>query len=227
MSVAVKTSQGTPSASSQVSPAIVSLVGVFFLLACLAIVFKLIPDLWWTAWDSLGWSRYHFVGGTLLLIVVVGVAIALFTLGVRLLGPQPQQGVRAGVVVGLGGLVLALLLARWASLWLEHWAYVTRNVTPSTGMIAAAVVAGLFFIGWLFLFTRPWMHEKLVALEQAGWFSATSYKANQGQRVRRATVMGILVLVGAGIYTLITHQVLSSASPNWTLNIPFTGKVAL
>ena len=38
MSVAVKTSTGTPSASSQVKPALVSLVGVLFLLACLAIV---------------------------------------------------------------------------------------------------------------------------------------------------------------------------------------------
>src|ERR1700712_2556698 len=78
MSVAVKTSTGTPSAGSQVKPALVSLVGVLFLLACLAIVFKLIPDLWWGFWESVAGTESKFVGGTLLLVVGIAVTVALF-----------------------------------------------------------------------------------------------------------------------------------------------------
>ena len=96
MSVAVKTPTGTPSAGSQVQPALVSLVGVLFLLACLAIVFKLIPDLWWGFWESAVGAESRFVGGTLLLVVGIAVAVALFALGGKLLGPAPPPGVRAG-----------------------------------------------------------------------------------------------------------------------------------
>jgi len=131
------------------------------------------------------------------------------------------------VVVGFFGLLLALLLARWASIWLEHWAFVSRRFDPAAGMIVAAVAAGLLFVGWLWLLFRPRTHEQLVRIEQGGWFSTAAYKANQGQRVRRATILGILLLVGAGIYTMVSHQVLSRGSPNWVIDVPFTGKVAV
>ena len=67
----------------------------------------------------------------------------------------------------------------------------------------------------------------MVELEQAGWFTAAGYKGNQGQRVRRATVLGILALVVAGIYTMMSHNVLARTSPNWSLNMPFSGRVGI
>jgi preprotein translocase SecE subunit len=89
------------------------------------------------------------------------------------------------------------------------------------------VVAGVLLVGWLFLFTRPRTVERMVELEQAGWFTAAGYKSNQGQRVRRATVLGILALVVAGIYTMMSHNVLARTSPNWSLNMPFSGRVGI
>jgi preprotein translocase SecE subunit len=226
MSVAVKTPTGTASAGSQVNPALVSLVGVLFLLACLAIVFKLIPDLWWGFWETFAGTESKFVGGALLLMIGIAVSVALFVLGGRLLGTT-QPGVRAGVVFGTLGLVLAVLLARWASLWLEHWAYDSPENVESTYMIAAAVVAGALLVGWLWLGTRPATRDRMVQVEAGGWFSAKAYKSNQGQRVRRATILGILLLVGAGIYTMLTHQVLARSGADWSINLPFTGKVAV
>jgi preprotein translocase SecE subunit len=99
--------------------------------------------------------------------------------------------------------------------------------SPSTGSVITAIVGVALVLGWLRLFTRPGTQRSIVALERAGWFHATSYKSNQGQKVRRATIAGLLILVGAGIYTLISHNVLGRGSPDWKLNIPFTGSVAM
>jgi preprotein translocase SecE subunit len=227
MSVAVKTPTGTASAGSRVSPALVSLVGVLFLLASLAIVFELIPTLWWGFWESFAGAESRFVGGTLLLVVDMAVAVALFVMGGWLLGADPQPGVRAGIAFGFLGLVGAVLLARWASLWFEYWAYNSPGNVESTYLIATAVVAVALLVGWAWLFTRPATHEWLVRAEGGGWFSTKAYKSNQGQRVRRATILGILLVIGAGIYTMLSHQVLARGGPDWVIDVPFTGKIAV
>src|SRR6185369_15004727 len=108
------------SSGSPASPAILSLIGVVYLLGCLCIVSGLILSLWWSAWDFLGLTGYTFVGGSLLTLVGLAAGVALLWLGVRLLGANPPVGVRAGVFVNFVGLLLVVLLARWASLWLEH-----------------------------------------------------------------------------------------------------------
>ncbi|MFO0878285.1 MAG: preprotein translocase subunit SecE [Gemmataceae bacterium] len=227
MAVAVKTPQGTSSAGSLTSPAILSLVGVVYLLACFAIVFKLLPDLWWSVWESRGLGAYTFVGGSLLALVGLTLGVALLWLGVRLLGPNPPVGIRAGVFTGFVGLNLVVLLTRWASLWFEHWSYHGRMFPPSTGLTLTVVVGAALLLGWLRWFTLPRMQKFLVQLEEMGWFHATSYKPNQGLTVRRGTVAGLLMIVGAGIYTLISHHTLEKGPPNWGLNLPFSGKVAV
>src|SRR5262249_11311010 len=117
MAVAVKTSPGARSSGSPASPAILSLIGVLYLLGCLGIVFKLMPALWWAVWEGLFGGSATFVGGTALLLVCLAAGVGLLWLGARLLGPHPPEGIRAGVFVGFVGLLLVALLARWASLW--------------------------------------------------------------------------------------------------------------
>jgi len=231
MAVAVKTSPGSRSGTPLVSPAIISLVGVLYLLGCLGIVFKLLPGLWWTVWNQADLQRFQFVGGSLLVVVGLAVTVGLLVLGGKLLGPNPPVGVRSGVFVAFGGFVIALLLARWASLWLEHWAYDSRWFSAEMGEIAAAVVGLLLLVGWVRLFTRPAVQKFVLMVEHGGWFHASAYKPNQGQKVRRGTIFGILLLVGAGIYTLISHNTLAKGfgknSPDWSMNIPFTGAMAI
>src|SRR5262249_10394629 len=97
----------------------------------------------------------------------------------------------------------------------------------STGLGVVAA-AGVAFLGlFLWLYTRPRTQRMILHFEQGGWFHATSYKGNQGVRVRRGTIFGILLMVGAGIYTLISHGALKRGSPDLELAIPFTGAVAV
>jgi len=224
MAVAVKTSPDARSAGVLANPPILSVIGVVYLLACLAIVFKLIPDLWWAGWDPLGWNRA--IGGTLLLILDLAIGVGLVVLGNRLLGPTPPAGVRGGVFLGVVGLLTALLLARWASIWVEHWAP-DGSLSPTTGAIICGVVFAVLLLGAVWLLFRPRAQRLAVGLETAGWFGTSSYKANQGLRVRRGTIFGILLLVGAGIYTMLAHGVLRRTNPDWALAIPFTSTVAI
>ena len=226
MAVAVKTSSGVPSNSLLTQPALLSLFGMVYLLGTLIIVFGLIPQLWWSAWSNLGMGEQVVLGSLLLFLVDVACLIGLFVAGRKLIGEDIPSGVRAGAFVAFVGITVVLLLARWASIHLENAAYY-RSFDPTTGAILSALVALTLLGLWIWIFTREWMQRLVVQLEAGGWFHATSYKPNQGQQVRRGTIFGILVIVGAGIYTLIAQGSLRSGPADWVLNIPFTGKVAL
>jgi preprotein translocase SecE subunit len=223
MAVAVKTSPGSRSAGTLSSPAILSLVGVLYLLGCMGIVFKLIPSLWWPAWQSMHLGVQF--GGILLVVVCLAVGVGLLVLGGRLLGAHPPAGVRAGVFTAFVGVLIVVGLTRWASLWVEHWVIDDRWMSPGVGAGVTAAVGVVLLVAWVRLFTLPATQQYVLLFEQGGWFHATAYKPNQGQRVRRATIFGILLIVGAGIYTLISHNTLRSG--NLYLNIPFTGRVAV
>jgi preprotein translocase SecE subunit len=205
---------------------VASLAGTVYLLGCLGIVFYLLPSLWWT-WTGLDSSS--FAAKALLGLVMLAAATGLAVLGARLLGGKTVPGLRAGIFMGLVWFLVILLLVRWASTWVEYWTYggLFGASGPTTGPIATGVL-GLFF---LFLgvrwFLKPGWERFLVRLEAQGWFSARAYKPLQGLKVRRGTIFGILVLVGAGVYTLVSHGTLTHGAKNWELNIPFTGRVTI
>jgi preprotein translocase SecE subunit len=221
MAVAVKNTPETASASLLDRMAIASLAGTVYALGTLGIVFYLVPSLW----QTLGWPGIvsDVVRGLLQLVVLGG----LIVFGVRLLGPRTASGVRAGIFVGLLGVLTILLLTRWASLWIEYWSFDRGLYAPTVGAIITAVFGvALLVLGIRFLL-RPAGERFLVRLEEQGWFSAKPYKQLQGMRVRRGTIFGILILVGAGIWTLLAHNTLRKGPPDWQLNIPFTGRVTL
>jgi preprotein translocase SecE subunit len=226
MAVAVKNTPEVASSSRFDRLTVVSLAGVVYVLGCLGIVFKLIPMLWWRIWP-VGTGGVSFVSGTLLGLLMLAAAVGLIVLGTRLLGSKAPVGVRAGIFVGLLGVLVILLLTRWASLWIEHWSFYEGWFTPSTGAIITGLVGALLVIVGLRLFMRKNTERMLVRLEQQGWFHATAYKPLQGLRVRRGTIFGLLLIVGAGIYTLISHGTLRKGPPDWQLNIPFTGRVTI
>ena len=75
-------------------------------------------------------------------------------------------------------------------------------------MIATAVVAGLLLFGAAEFFTGRAGAGWMVALEEHGWFSAHQYKRSLGVRVRRLTILGILIVGGSGAYSLWSQGVL-------------------
>jgi preprotein translocase SecE subunit len=226
MAVAVKNNPEVASASPFDRLPVVSLVGVVYVLGCLGIVFKLIPSVWWLIWPVASGGT-GFVSSTLLGLVMLAAVIGLSVVGVRLLGTKAPVGVRAGIFVGLVGVLVILLLTRWASLWFEHWSFDRGWFGPSTGMALTVAVGVALLILGVQQFLRKSTERMLIRFEEQGWFYAAAYKPLQGLRVRRGTIFGLLLLVGAGIYTLISHGTLKKGAQDWQLNIPFTGSVVI
>ena len=220
MAVAVK----NPPVAGESSPfdrlPVVSLVGAAYVAVSLGIVLDGLPYLWRT------YTGLTEIGGNVLLgLIMLAVATGLAVLGARLFGPNRPVGARAGVFVGLVGVFVVLLLTRWASLWLEYWTYNNHwfGDSPTVGLAVTAAIAALLLAGEAYLFFRPRTQAFLVALERQGWFSATSYKGQQGQRVRRATILALLLIAGSGVYTMINNGFLRRLPDSLYLNIPFTG----
>src|SRR5262249_11998065 len=201
--------------------AVVSLVGVVYLLGSLAIIFAALPALWWNGFHL---DRDSFTAVALLGLAMVVVFGGLAFVGGKLLGPHPMPGTKAGIFVVMVGFLIVLWLARWISTWVENRSFNDGWWSPSTGAIICTVVAIALLLLFLRWFLRPRFEKTLVRFENQGWFTATAYKPLQGQKVRRATILGLLILVGCGIYSLINHGSLRG-SPDWKVNIPFTGKV--
>jgi len=228
MAVAVKHSPGVGSPGLLDRLPVVSLAGVVYVLGSLGILFRLIPSLWWSAWESTGGSP--FVGGSLLGVLMLVAAGGLVVLGTRLLGARTTPGLRAGIFVGLLGVLVILLLTRWASLWIEHWVY-DEGWFGVSGPLAGALLTAAFglvlVIVGIRLFALRATQKALVELEQQGWFHATFFKRQQGLKVRRGTIVGLLLISGAGIWTLMSHGSLRRGPQDWQLAVPFTGRVTI
>jgi len=226
MAVAVKNTPGVGSSPLQ-RPAILSLLGVLYVLAALGVVFKVLPWLWWQGWELAGFRPDSFLGSALVGVLGLVVIGGFVVIGTRLLGTHPPVGVRAGIFVALVELLLVLFLARWVGSWAEHWVYTTEWFTPRTGQMVVVFTTGLLLMLAVYLFTRPGMQGFVAHFEEGGWFATTTYKPSQGQKVRRATVLGVLILGGAGVWTLLSHGTLRRGYSDWSLSIPFLGQEAI
>jgi preprotein translocase SecE subunit len=196
------------------------LAGVVYVLGSVAIVSKLIPSLWWSAFAE-GFSTLVLLGAVLL-----GAVALLSAIGIWLLGSHPAHGLKAGIFTALLALLLAVLISRGIAGLIEQWTF-SGTIPPMVGMMLAGVVSLVLVVvavGWV---VRPKTHSILTAIEDQGWFSVNSYKRSQGQLVRRGTIFGLLVLIGCGVYVMIEHNTLNTASANWDINIPFTGNVTI
>ena len=225
MAVAVKNSPEVAPPGLLDRMAVASLAGTVYAIGWVGIVFYLVPGLWWGAFDRN--SSHAAVAWAFLILADLAVAYGVGYVGVKLLGPKAVPGVRAGICAGLVGVVLALLLSRWASIWFEHWVYDAHWFGPGVGAALSGAVCVLLLAGLVRLFFHPKFEQALLTLEDQGWFRATAYKGNQGQKVRRGTILGLLLIAGAGVYTLLSHNILKRAPADWALNVPFTTKIVV
>jgi preprotein translocase SecE subunit len=222
MAVAVKNTPEIASHGLLDRMAVASLAGTVYAIGWIGIVFYLVPGLWWRAFDPRSAVAWSF-----LILLDLAVAFGVGLVGVRLLGPRAARGVRAGICAGLAGVVLVLLLARWASLWFEYGVYDAHWFGAAVGEALSAAACALLLAGLVRLFFHPRFEQFLLRVEDQGWFRATAYKANQGQKVRRGTVLGLLLIAAAGVYTLLNHGTLKRAPADWALNVPFTAQIAI
>jgi preprotein translocase SecE subunit len=95
--------------------------------------------------------------------------------------------------------------------------------------LTAAIGIALFGLA-VRAFFSPRVKRLLLQVEEQGWFTTAAYKQSQGQRVRRGTILGILVLAGSGIYTLMSHKTLEFGLPHnnhLAVRVPFMDGRAL
>ncbi|MBY0526706.1 MAG: preprotein translocase subunit SecE [Gemmataceae bacterium] len=235
MAVAVKNAseEGVPQSPSMFDRlAIGSVVGALYVLGSIGIVFHGIPQLW----DAMvgGAISNSFVNVALLLVVMAAAAVGLGVLGVRLVGPNPPKGIRAGVFSAAVGLLL-IAFATWiVGNLLETYLFKDEGTRMLGILVTLAVGVGFLVLASRYFF-KPSFEEALLAFEEQGWFNATMYKRSQGQRVRRGTILGVLILAVCGIYTLLAHRSLDAVGyetineagkkffyNDWFLWVPFT-----
>jgi preprotein translocase SecE subunit len=175
-----------------------SLLGAIYFLASLWLVLVGLPTLWRIL--NMNGVFNEFLADSLLFLVEIPTIFGLFVLARKLEGPHATHGMRAGAFYLSFSLVVCWLMM-------------------SSGMNLWAFVGILLLVGAVVLFFQPAFLAWVVRVEDQGWFHATSFKPNQGLRVRRGTVMGAVVLVLCGIYTMITHSVLRTGS-FWNIAVP-------
>ena len=192
-----------------------SMKGGLYVIAALAVVFAGIPHLWEVGvapWMISGLNKafnlFFFV------VAEVGAVILLTMFGLNLAGPHPVKGLRGGIFLSILTIFTGLFLLRWVLSTVER---MSKNFEIGQ-FLSLAVVGFCIYLFWKYLKSDR-MTRWAVKLEEAGWFDAKSYKRNQGIRVRRATIMGLLLLFGSGIYTMLHNRVIGDT--NWVVSIPF------
>lgn len=186
---------------------IVSMIGAVYVVAVIALVMYGIPAFWtqifgeqiagntFTDWALRQGIRF---------LVAVGFVLA----GRKLLGDAPPKGVRGGIFLILTSAVVLFFI----------WRLIAMNINGMPGMIFSSVIglALAFFTVRFFLGKKG--QEWMVGLEEQGWFHTASYKRSLGQKVRRLTILGIILVGWSGVYSLIFQGVLPE---NWVLSMPF------
>jgi preprotein translocase SecE subunit len=209
MAVAVKKSPEATSSTTMSHLAFPSLVGMVYVLVSLYLVFSVLPHLWWDELEL----PVTFVNVSLLLVSMLAVAAGLALLGKKLLGPDPPHGLKAGIFTAILLTFVLALLVQMIGVTAENW-FGHGVVGLVIGVVVSALV--VFFLGRPFF--RTSFVRRMARFEDQNWFTTHSYKPSQGQRVRRGTILGILVVAASGIYTLLRRNPLFG---DWQIEAPF------
>ena len=205
--------------------AIASLSGVVYILVSLTVAFWAVPAVTRVA----GLANASF-GPLLTGVLALTAIVVLAIFGYRLMGgAHSRLGLRAGIFLGFVFLALWAFLSRWVGGIIEGSTYDgwLSGAPLGVGMGIAAALSLLLGYWLLKVFLRPTFEQRMVRLEESGWFSARTFKSGQGTRVRRGTILGILLLAGSGIWVMMNHRVLERGAADWALNIPFTATMAI
>jgi preprotein translocase SecE subunit len=181
------------------------LLGAVYVLASLAVVLFVLPMLWV---DTVGkpevsdFVRWVHSG------IQIAVLASLLLFGSWIAGESSPVGVRGGSLLLAVTLIVTFLIARIFAI----------NIEGGIGQMVAAVVGvSLLYLAFRF-FTGRTGEGWMVGLEEQGWFSAAQYKRSLGLRVRRLTILGVLIIGCTGAWSLWNQGVLPD---RWILTIPF------
>ena len=209
MATAVEPSSSPQPSAPGAGPGLVfaSLAGAVYLLAALAVMLYGVPAMWDQFLAPVFGSNQLLQGFTrtgLMIAVFVG----LVKFGLSLAGASPVKGLRGGIFLILMAVLVVAVVVRWAGL----------AAPGGTGMVLALIFGGGVAFLMVKLVTGQRGERWMVALEEQGWFHATAYKRVLGRLVRRLTILGILIVGGTGVYSLVYQGTLPE---NWDVAVPF------
>jgi preprotein translocase SecE subunit len=227
--------------SAQPNLGVSALAGGALVLLALWFIFGGFPYLWTEVIapkvfaDAAG-KVNDFLSAALLLIASALWIAVLAILGYAQLRRIEFPGLRAGIFYS----ALALFLTAALTIWFGNK---MGGLDIDVGLARKAIVAvaGLALLaGVVWVFTRQGFQNWLVHHEGSGWFSGVSFKPNQGVRVRRWTIIGVLTIGLSGIYVMVHNGLLGAdrrepvpgssepriISNDWMWRIPFTTTTA-
>jgi preprotein translocase SecE subunit len=181
-----------------------SLIGAVYTIAALMVVFALLPSLW--AERVTPMVKDNLINWLLWLPALCGTAAGLIWFGNKLADGGPK-GVHGGAFLVTCAAITAFFFFRAGAMWADGVAgYVLGGVMG----LMVAYFAFRFFTGRT---GERWS----VGLEEQGWFSLAQYKRSLGVKVRRLTILGILLVGGSGAWSLYNQGVVPE---RWTLAMP-------
>lgn len=201
---------------------IAGILGAIYVIAALSAIFVGLPWLW----QQVGFTQATLAASAGRAAAAIAAVIILFVVGGKLLGSRPRPGVKAAVFTTLFLAFVWLMLARLFGGWLQSWTYDgwLSGLGTTTGMGIFAVISVLLAYWFVKMLFRPTFPKKMENFEKQGWFNFGAYKPGQGLRVRRGTMLGIMLVAGAGIWVMVNR---SLDKGNWEVNIPFTAEAVI
>ena len=223
MASTIKNKPDSVPASINANPATYSLGFLVLFVAIAYALLQLLPLAWFNLLKFPATSTSNIT----LALVGFGLGItALIVIGKNKIFHELPV-LKAGIFIGF---VLVLANLYFDSIWgkfTESLVFDKRVFPESFGVGLAGAGAALAAIGSFIFFFRPSNIKLFTRIEEQGWFSRDSFKQNQGSKIRRGTIMCLLILFGTGIMTLVRNDSLARNGSNWQIEIPYTGKVKI
>jgi preprotein translocase SecE subunit len=198
-SAEAKTSQSLGLAAS-------SAIGAVFVLAAAALVLRGLPALWESGVHrAITSATNSFISTALLILAQAGAVVGLIYVGGKLGSGKQATGVRGGIFFMIAVAFTVFFCSRAIYLIFGR---MQRGETGTFGAILL-ILLNAVLLGLVVQFFRTGRFTRWsVAVDQQGWLSTYNYKRSQGLKVRRMTMLGILMIAGTGIWTLVHHDYL-------------------
>lgn len=205
------------------NPALYSL-GFLGLLGIVAfLLLQFLPYFWYNV------LKYPATSTSNITLAIIGFTLGIVALIIigknKLIHETP--GLKAGIFIAFVITLANLYFDSWWGKFAESLVFDKRSIPESFGIALAGAGSALAAIASIIFFFRPANSKLFIKIEDQGWFSRDSFKQNQGSRIRRGTIICLLILFGTGIMVLVRNESLSRNGQNWQVEIPFTGKVKI
>ncbi|MDY3553256.1 preprotein translocase subunit SecE [Gemmata sp. JC717] len=205
MATAVETSSAPSAPGQSLSLPVASLLGAIYVVAALAVVLYVIPLFWsQSVSPSIGSRPADYL---MWFVAEVAAAIGLGWLGFKIAGAAPK-GMHAGIFLVISAVITVFFVARAFAM----------NIEGPAGMVVSGVVALALAFGVVKLITGVAGRKWLVAIEEQGWFTTHQYKRSLGVKVRRLTILGVLIIGVSGAWSMFTNGLVGE---QLVLTLPF------